>query len=416
MKQTYLVVMALFFWTISFNTTQAQIWEGFEPVFEQLDPTERTNFAEELENLMESWHYGSVELNGIVDSLNNGLSIYDPTMPIDEMMDAWTTSRTNLVGLLDDSNLEIPDSLAVIQEFDRVNDIWDMNLDSLNAVLELYDGETAFSPGLAEEAVQRFEVFEGLWTQIFQDLVESVEYGLDLTNPQGIGNLEEVANTLFGSAFSLELAYGQQFADARYYEEKYSAVANVIRLASVPRFDQDWEARWSIMGSFFNVDEDLRAEVSSLQAGFNGLWGNAQFALMYNPEISRSRGMTIRLYSSLGMEASTYVPPHVRDYDPRSRDNVGNTTGYGPQIGAGAIITAGPASLYTYGTLATGDVVKGFDYRFRSRTANAGIRYGDAVNVLYSYGNAWWAPNLNKFIEYHQITVGIILTELSRRR
>lgn len=415
MKQTYLVVMALFCLTISFNTAQAQIWSGFEPVFEQLDSTERANFADELDNLLDSWHYGSVELNSIVDSLFNGMSIYDPTAPVDSMLTAWTNNRNNLVDLLDGSGLEMLDSLALIDEFDRINEIWYVNLDSLNAVLELYGDSTAFSPGLAQEAVRRFEVFEGLWTQIFRDLQESVENGLDLTDPNGIGNFPELLDTLLGSSFDLELAYGQEFADVRYYDETYSVTANMIRLGSVPRFDRNWEARWSIKGSFFNADAEILAEASSLVEGFNGLLCNAQFALMYNPTISRSRrGVTIRLYSSLGMEASTYVPPHVRDYDPRSLDNVGNTTGYGPQIGAGAVISVGQASLYTYGTLSTGDVVQGFDYRFRGRTANAGIRYGNAVNVLYSYGNAQWAPNRNKFIEYHQISVGVILAELHR--
>lgn len=415
MKQTYLVVMAFFCLTISFNVAQAQIWSGLEPVFEQMDPTERENFAEELDRLMESWHYGSVELNGIVDSLVDGMSIYDPTMPVDEMSEAWGTARGNLTNLLDDIDLEMPDSLAIIDEFDRVNEIWDMNLDTLNAVMELYDGETDFPPGLAREAVRRFEVFEGLWTQIFMDVEESVIFGLDRTDPQGLGNMEETIDVLFGSMFELEFAFGQQFSDANYYGEKYSPVASVIRLASVPGFKQDWEARWSIMGSFFTAGEDLLGEASSLQEGFNGLWGSAQFALMYNPLIRNSRGVKIRLYSSLGMEAGVYVPPHVRDYDPRSWGNVGNTTGYGPQIGAGAIVTIGHASMYTYGTLATGDVVEGFDYRFRSQTANAGIRYGNAVNVLYTYGNAMWAPNRNKFMEYHQITIGVILSGLRRQ-
>ena len=414
MKQTYLVVMALFCLTISFNRAQAQIWSEFAPIFEQLDDTERVNFAEELQNLMDSWHYGSVELNSIVDSLFNGQSIYDPGAPIDSMLTAWMNNRAELVSILDGSGVSIMDSLAVLGEFDRVNDIWDMNLDSLNEVLELYSDSTAFSPGLAQEAVRRFEVFQGLWTQIFSDLQESVQAGFDTTNPQGIGNLGETLDTLFSDIFDLEIAYGQEFADIRYYDESYSVTANVIRLASVPHFDRDWEAQWYIKGSFFNATDDILDNGVNLQPGFNGLLCDGGFSLLYNPMISCTRGVTIRLYSSLGMAFSTYVPAHVRDFDPRTQDNVGKTTGYGPQMGAGAIINVGPATLYTYGTLATGDVVNGNDYRFNARSANAGIRYGDEVNILYSYGKTRWAPNNNKMVDYHRVTVGIILSALNR--
>ena len=83
-------------------------------------------------------------------------------------------------------------------------------------------------------------------------------------------------------------------------------------------------------------------------------------------------------------------------------------------MGAGAIINVKAATLYTYGTLATGDVINGSDYRFNARSANAGIRYGDEVNILYSYGKTRWAPNNNKMVDYHRVTVGIILSALNR--
>lgn len=411
MKQTYLAMMALFFLTMSHNPAQAQIWEELSPIFEQLDDTERANFADELGDLMESWHYGSIELNGIVDSLFNGQPIYDPTAPVDSMITAWMANREDIVSILDGSGLDMLDSLAVIEEYDQVNDIWNMNLDSLNAVLELYGDSTAFSPGLAAEAVRRFEVFEGLWTQTFRDLRESVEFGFDSTDPQGIGNVRESLDTLFSDMFDLELAFGLEFADLRYYDESYSIKASVIRLASVPRFDRAWEAQWYLKGSFFDATDDLLDSGASLESGFNGLLCDGGFSLMYNPLISRN----IRLFSSLGMVFRTYVPAHVRDFDPSTLDNVGKTTGYGPQMGAGAIVRAGPAIFYAYGTLAAGDVVNGNNYRLHDRSANAGIRYGDSVNVLYSYGRTRWAPHDNKIADYHRVTVGIILSELNRR-
>ncbi len=387
MKQIYSMVIAALCLALSAGTAEAQ-WSDLAPVFEQLDSTERANFLENLDALQESWHYGSIELGSIVDSLANGLSVYDPTAPVDSMLMAWSANRNDLLAMLDSSNLDMPDSLALIMEYDRVNDIWNMNLDSLNAVLELYSDSTVFSPGLADEAVQRFEVFEGLWTQSFNQLQESLKHGFNLTEPEGINELQEVVDTLFSSMFDLELAYGQEFVDARYYGEAYSVVASAIRLGSVPQFDRPWEARWHVKGSFFFADEEFAEETSSFIEGLNGLLCDGQFALMYNPMITCTNGITFRLYSSLGMEVSTYVPAHVTPGLEETRDNVGNTTGYGPQMAAGMIVNVGSTTLYTFGTLAQGDVFNSPDYEFRARSVNAGLRIGNAVNILYSHGRS----------------------------
>lgn len=516
-QTTYLVVVAFFCLTTSFNAAQAQIWSGLGSVFEQLNATERENFAEELDDLEDSWDYDDVDLDDIVDDLLNGISIYDPEEPVGPMPIVWSNSQDNLAAMLsaassspgvcinsvvsdlnayvnglsvssttkraittrleiaaskfcsgtspeiiigylenviDYANRRLPaaaaayltgqlndlaaalnsgavvccepgsdppagsglsmlDSLAVMDEFDRINQIWDSNLDGLNTALEEYDGSASFAPGPAEDAVEEFEESEGEWEDNFEYLENTFWHDLNNTGPRGPGNAEETLDVFFGSMFDFELAFGKEFADARYYDESYSVAASVIRLASVPSFSFDWEARWSITCSFFDVDEQF-GDSGSLLDGFNGLMGNAQFALMYNPLIGSTPDGVIRLYSSLGIEAATYVPPHVRPYQPSSLDNVGNTTGYGPQIGAGAIIKVGPASLYAYGTLSAGDVAEGYSYRFRHQAVNAGIRYGDLVNVLYTYGSARWAPHQHKYLEYHRVTIGIILDELSR--
>lgn len=395
-------------------STNAQEWGDLGAIIGQLDSTEQINFLEELDNLQDSWHYGSVELGSIVDSLANGLPIYDPTAPVDSMLDAWANNREEILMILDTANLNMMDSLLIINEYDEINEIWDLNLDSLNSALELINDSLLFSPGLIEEAVVRFEVFEGLWNQIFDELEDELLDDIDLSDPQGLGsNIMEVFDTLFSeSMFDLELAYGQEFADVRFYDENYTVTANVIRLASVPRFDTDFETSWYLKGSYFIADDMNTLDAPSIQQGFNGFLCDGGFSVMYNPMISCTNGVTFRLLSSLGMELSTYVPSHIRT---GFEGNVGKTTGYGPRMGAGMIVTVGSNAFYTFGTLSQGDIVNGIDdtYRYHSRTVNAGLRVGDAINVLYTTGVGIWAPNNNKRVDYHRVTLGLILDELT---
>lgn len=420
MNRIYIYLVAVLFLLLGSSTAEAQIWADLTPFFEQLDNDDRSDFSNNLDELIETFDYSSIELHGVIDSLLNGLEVLDMGS-IDSMLLAWGNNRDDLILTLGNGDFNMLDSLFIISEYDRVNALWYLNLDSLNQLLDQYQDTTAtYDPNLANEAADRFEVFEGLWTQIFGDLQAMVEGGFDATDPDGFGNFASALDTLFSSMFDLELAFGQEFAQAKFYEEAYGVTTSVIRLGSVPRFNTDWEARWHVQGSFFNNNEEIMAETNTIEEGFNNFLCNAQFAIMYNPIISQERGNIFRLYTSLGMEMGTYVPAHVRPGDPSTEPRVGNTTGYGPQIGAGMVVNTGDISFYTFGTLATGDVIDensfwaGNGYRFNSSSVNAGLRYGNVVNILYTYGTGSWARNENKFVEYNRVSIGIILDALRR--
>lgn len=420
MNRIYSFSMLALCFFLSLSTAKAQIWADLTPFFEQLDSDSRNDFSNNLDELIETFDYNSIQLGGVIDSLLNGLDVLDMGS-IDSMLLAWGNNRDDLILTLGNGDFNMLDSLFIISEYDRVNELWYLNLDSLNQLLnDFRDTTTTFDPNLAAETGDRFEVFEGLWTQIFGDLQAMVEGGFDATDPNGFGNFGSALDTLFSSMFDLELAFGQEFASARFYSETYGVTTSVIRLGSVPRFNTDWEARWHLQGSFFNNNEEIMAETNTIKDGFNNFLCNGEFAIMYNPLISQAPGKEFRLYSSLGMEMGTYAPAHVQPGNPSTEPRVGNTTGFGPQMGAGMILSMGDISFYTFGTFAIGSVVDensfraNNNYRFNSRSVNAGLRYGNVVNILYTYGAGDWAPNQAKSVEFNRVTIGIILDALNR--
>ena len=126
-----------------------------------------------------------------------------------------------------------------------------------------------------------------------------------------------------------------------------------------------------------------------------------------------SEGKILRLYTSIGMEAAAYMPSHIEVGAPGSAGSrVGKTTGYGPQVGVG--FTAGYENVifYSYGTVAHGAIIESDDYRYNSMTINAGFRFGNTLNVRYSYGDYAWAPDGNKTAQLSRFTVGIIIDDL----
>jgi hypothetical protein len=394
----------------------AQSWEDFETVFQQLNEQEQGNFLEQLEELQNNLDYGSFELNSIVDSLNNGLDVFDPLSPISSMFDAWDAGRDSLELILSSENISDFDSLAAIQQYDLVNEIWEINLDSLNTVIQEQTEGTGISEGALDEAVLQFEVFEGLWTQSFNQLLESLEGTIEGTEPVGLGDFDELFDELFSSMLDLELAFGIENSRVRFYSDKYEAQAMSIRVGSVPRFQEDFEARWHVRASYFSADEITLTENNYLNDGINALEYSGNFSIMYNPIIGRFGDTGLfRLYSSAGMEVKTYVPSH---YDPEREETfsrVGKATGWGPQIGGGFAIVFGNFSIYSYATTALGIVhcPGDINYRFRSTEARTGVRYGDSVNISYYQSIGNWADGNNKNLEYGGVSVGLILSELA---
>ena len=413
MKKILHMLSAIFL-VVGFSTEQlnAQSWADFETVFQQLNEEEQGNFLEQLEELQESWDYGSIELNSIVDSLNGGLDVFDATAPIDSMLEAWGAGRDSLEVILSSENISELDSLAAIEQWDQINGVWNLNLDSLNAIIEHETEGPILSEGTLDEAVIRFEVFEGLWTQSFNNLVESLTGELEGTEPVGLGDFDELFDELFSSMFDLELAFAIESADVAFYNDKYGTQAMSVRVGSVPRFEEDFEARWHVRASYFSADELTLLENNYLESGISALEYSGNFSIMYNPIIGSIGGTgRIRLYSSVGMEVRSYVPSHFDEARVETYSRVGKTTGWGPQIGAGFAIVLGDMSIYSYATTALGDVYNS-TYQFRSSEARAGIRYGDAVNIAYYQSVGNWAISKNKNLEYGGVSVGLILSEL----
>jgi hypothetical protein len=252
------------------------------------------------------------------------------------------------------------------------------------------------------------------------------------TPPQDIETIDGLLDaTLFSSIYDFEIAYGQEFSDINFYKESYSARSSLLRVASVPKLNQLFEARWAIESSFFNAPENLadnpllhsdpavsNSDIVNLGEGLNPFIVNANFAITYLPAFgSIGNGGRFRLYSSIGMELSSYIPSHRTEtvsFRVDHTNRVGKTTGYGPQIGAGFVVNYANYSFYSYGTVATGIVHLSSEYRYNARSINAGIRFGDTLNVRYTLGEASWAPNLDKSVHFSRFTVGIILDELRR--
>jgi hypothetical protein len=211
------------------------------------------------------------------------------------------------------------------------------------------------------------------------------------------------------------MAFGQEWSQVYFWGERYSARSSLIRIATVPRFNQNIETRWALEGSFFKNDEDLYDEsTASLEEGLNPFICSANFAMMYLPRLATLNGGVgdFRLYSSIGMDLGTYAPAHAIASDPRFAGRVGNTTGYGPQIGVGFVLDYSSIVLYSYATYARGNVVDAENYKYHAATVNAGIRLGDTLNVRYTMGESVWAVNEQKRAMFSRLTVGVILDSL----
>lgn len=149
--------------------------------------------------------------------------------------------------------------------------------------------------------------------------------------------------------------------------------------------------------------------------GINPLYYNGNAAFLYLPRFGSLGELgSFHLYTSIGIDLGTYVPSHANNHSPVEAARVGKTTGFGPEVGAGFVINYGDFSAYSYATIATGGVVNDLElnYDYDSSTLNAGIRFGNAVNVMYTSGVSSWAPRAGKRTQFSRFTVGVILDEL----
>ncbi|PJA50288.1 MAG: hypothetical protein CO171_02540 [Syntrophobacterales bacterium CG_4_9_14_3_um_filter_49_8] len=77
-------------------------------------------------------------------------------------------------------------------------------------------------------------------------------------------------------------------------------------------------------------------------------------------------------------------------------------------------MTTGPLTIYSLATVAHGGVFHAvLPYRYNAMRFEAGMRFGNIINVRYSTGHVTWQDNDNRRADIkNQVTVGIILQEL----
>lgn len=399
------------------NEARSQNWQGlFEPIFEQADSTTRDSFIADLSILNEDPEVEGIEWDDVFDgffSINLSPGVF--LQPIDSLNIQWAAGLDTANVLLSGSDLGPADSTEVVDEYGRLNSIWINSLDSFNNILSQYEGPISFDSDALEEGSERYDKFTGLRTQSAHILRRSWERALDGTEPKGIGDFMELFNTTFSSIFDLELAYGLENGTFIYYNEFYAASAKVIRVGSMPKLNQTWEAKWDVHATFFNVVPNQLNETTNLPLGLNPLRYGGNFTFMFNPALGRMRtGGQFRLYSSLGMVVDTYVPPHINPNNPKTLNNVGKTTGIAPELGTGFIINTDLVTFYTYASKAYGGIANCPGFKYNAEAVHAGLRFGDALHLRYELGKASWAPNDYKLTSYNRFTVGLKLGALYR--
>ncbi|MCB0634141.1 MAG: hypothetical protein R2824_08035 [Saprospiraceae bacterium] len=396
---------------------RSQNWQSlFEPIFEQADSTTRDSFLLDLSVLSEDPEVDGIDWQDVYDgffSINLSPNVF--LQPIDSFNVEWSAGQDTLNNMLGNSDLGPADSTEVVNEYDRLNGIWLNSLDTFNNALATYEGPVTFDSDAIEEGSERYDKFTGLRKQSMHILERSWERALDGTEPKGIGDLMEVFNTTFSSIFDLELAFGLENGTFNYYNEFYAASAKVIRVGSMPQMDQTWEAKWSAHATFFNVEPNQVNETTNIPLGLNPLRYGGDFTFMFNPALGRMRtGGQFRLYTSLGIAIDSYVPPHRDPANPKTANNVGKTTGYGPEVGTGFIINTDAVTFYTYASKAYGGIAKCPGYEYNAEAIHAGLRFGDKLHLRYDLGKASWAPEDYKQTSYNRFTVGLKIDALYR--
>jgi hypothetical protein len=270
-----------------------------------------------------------------------------------------------------------------------------------------------------------------------QDTARTTYAGIPIAS-QGGGDLGSVIDQLF-SGFNfplLEMAFGMQDGNFRYYSDNYTANARLFRIGSVLGFDKTvvpntcmgifglypMEASWHVEGSWVKgpVPSGLRGTENAGQGNpdkINPLLLNGDFNIIITPYfIQHPAPLAFRIFTSFGMEFGTYAPAH-NDYPhvpALVTPNKGFTTGFGPQIGLGFAFTKGPLVMYSHNTFAHGSVYCGPDeihpdYKYNNLRFEAGIRYGEVLNIRYTRGSASWHPNQQRRAGYNQFTIGLVI-------
>jgi len=416
--------------SLSYRAT-AQV-DLLSDLFGQMDTGTYNFLFDNLDSLDGTWDPNQQGYDDLFNQLNNNLLDSIPPGNLDSSyLFGLDAGLDTLLAHLPGFGLSGVDEDTLLGELDWINDIFGNNFDSLGGLFGQYHDSLSFDSSHWDVTIIGFD---DLTNEGFLFLQDSVNAAGGLSNPNGPGGFANIMDQLFDVNLfpDLELAFGTQSGDFKYYDEKYSATAKVVRIGSVPRFDRKAqencnyllpnfpiEARWHVQVSWNDGERaanigDFNRNDSGSNKAFNPLLIYGDYALMATPNIGTWGNTSFRLITSLGTEFGTYAPSHDDYRRPFTSSNQGYMTGLGAQAGAGFAFTTGALTVYSLGTFAQGQALRcPKPYAYTSRRFEVGMRYGNIINVRYSNGFTSWQPADNRLARVrNQFTVGIILAEL----
>lgn len=395
-------------------SAQAQITGFYGDLIQQADSTQRADMISMLDSINTTGLNDSLNNSGVLDSLRSIVNGKNPLLDLDSLTSEWSFSRDSFLSVLSNSNFDSLDRVLALAEFDRINDIWFDELDSLRSVFDDY-----------QDSLRVVDIKVNNPPDLQFVLENDISAALDTIPAVGFTDAETIFNQLFNAdLFSrLEMAYGRKATDVHYYGSTSALNLDhiqVLRIGSVPGFNTTWEAQWHFMVSWTNDDswqnESIETQ-ASLQSdnGFDPFVLEGNFSTMFNPQLWSAGNVGIRLITGLGVSVNTYAPSHA-SYNGNTVDNIGYTTECGPEVTTGFALNIGDAvSTYAMARSAYGIVGNSPDYNYRSLVFESGIRFGNSINIRYMTGEQNWAPDANKRIATnHQFTIGLILSSLFR--
>lgn len=209
---------------------------------------------------------------------------------------------------------------------------------------------------------------------------------------------------------NLEISLGIESGAYNFYRLRtFSENAFLLSLSSTPSFRRTWEATWRLQLSWVNPGaRESQTETLHLKDGINPLVFQGTASLMFNPVLAgHSGGGSLRLLTSLGAEAGSFIPEFRIPEIAVTEDNVGKTTGIGPRLGAGFAFHTGALTLYSMGAIAKGGVAHTRVHRYSSREVAAGLRLGGRLHLRYSIGESDWAVQSKKEVRFQRVSIGV---------
>ena len=420
-------VIVAFICLLSDNQLKAQ-WGFMTSLLSQTDSSSLQTFVSNQGTLNSSFEIDPTMGNVVWGNLLDALGGSNPAGNLDQgylndLGAGFDLFSDKLPGL----GLAPMDEDTLLGEAQNVLIIFNNNSDSLGNILNTQGDNLAFDSSNWSLVILGFD---GMADQQFGVLQDSLAMSVEGANPVGIHNVSDLMDMLFNADIfpDLELAFGTQELGLNYWEMPYQEKTRSFRLGSVPRFrakgikyhgayvQLPFEARWHVQASWTNRrTPTLAGDVGNAgKREFTPVLLDGDFAMMAIPVVGRWGNTLFRMITSVGMEFGTYAPSHQYYQPPFTLPNKGFATGFGPQMGAGFAMVTGDLVIYTYGTMAHGQVFRTEqNYNFDSKYWNAGIRFGNIVNVRYRMGDISWQTHGNRTAKLrNEIIVGVILSEL----